>query len=465
MSNPRLVIVSNRGPVGFSFDGDRRPVPGAPAGGLATGLRPLLEPGTAWIAAAVSEPDRAAARLGDGTIDVDGLGVRLLDLDANRYRLAYDVVANATLWYLHHGLWDLPRQPVFDAAWYEAWEAYRGINDEVADAVAAEVGPEVGADDAIVLVQDYHLALVAGALAERGVNAPVVHFSHTPFAGAEGISVLPQAIATELLEGMAACAACGFHTERWAARFRAACVEVGVEAPRTFTADLAPDVEGVRRVAAGRACQDALAAIEATVGDGMQLITRVDRLELSKNVVRGFLAYESLLARRSDLREQVVFAAFMYRSREGLDDYRIYEEQIVALVDRINVTYGSAHWTPVVLDIGDDFPRSVAALRRYDVLLVNPVRDGLNLVAFEGPAVNERNGVLCLSTEAGAFESLADVVEPLDPFDIESTASALERALDRPDDARRVGATRLLQATEARDPQGWLEAQIDAASG
>lgn len=461
MPSPRLVIVSNRGPVGFSLDDAGRPVAGPPGGGLATGLRPLLAPGTTWIAAAMSDADRVAARRGDGTVDVDGLGVRLLDLPEQTYRLAYDVVANATLWFLHHGLWDLPRQPVFDAAWRTAWDAYREINARVADAV---VEAATAHDDVVVLVQDYHLALVGRTLADRGIAVPVVHFSHTPFAGAEGIGVLPADVGTELLDGMAAFTACGFHTERWAGRFRAACAELGVDAPATFTADLAPDVSGVQSVAGGSACAVAFGRLEERVGRERRLVVRVDRLELSKNLLRGFLAYEALLDRRPDLHGEISFAACMYRSREGVEDYRVYEEQVVDLVARVNGRFATEGWEPIVLEIGDDFPRSVAALRRYDVLLVNPVRDGLNLVAFEGPAINERDGIVCLSTEAGAFDSLADAVEPLDPFDVESTADAIERALDMAAPDRRAMAARLRQRAGTRTPSGWLEAQLAAAT-
>lgn len=463
MRNPRLVIVSNRGPVGFTLDDDGRPVAGSSAGGLATGLKPLLGAGTTWIAAAVSDADRVAARRGDGTVDVDGLGVRMLDLPEDRYRAAYDVVSNATLWFLHHGLWDLPRRPVFDAAWHEAWKAYREVNGLVADAVVSTVDTGAASGgESIVLVQDYHLALLGRELAERGVTVPVVHFSHTPFAGAESIGVLPERCGRELLESMAAFTGCGFHTGRWARRFVEACRELDIEPPPTFTADLAPDLVGVRSIAAGDACGAALDALEATIGD-RDLVVRVDRLELSKNVLRGFLAWETLLERRTDLRGTAVFGAFMYRSREGVEDYHIYEEQVRDLVARINARFASRDWEPIVLEIGDDYPRAIAALRRYDVLLVNPVRDGLNLVAFEGPGVNERDGAVCLSTGAGAFDSLAGVVEELDPFDTESTAAALERALALPATERAARAGELRRRIEERTPARWLDAQVAAA--
>jgi trehalose 6-phosphate synthase len=198
------------------------------------------------------------------------------------------------------------------------------------------------------------------------------------------------------------------------------------------------------------------------IGDRIAIV-RVDRLELSKNLLRGFLAFELLLERRPDLHDRVVFASLAYRSREGVLDYLAYEQEVTGLVDRINARFGRPGWTPIQLFVGDDHPRSVAALKRYDVLLVNPVRDGLNLVAFEGPAVNERAGVLCLSTEAGAHATLGDVVESIQPFDVEGTAAALERAISLGGAERASRAARLQAAIEAVTPSAWLDAQLAAA--
>lgn len=452
------MIVSNRGPVGHRFDDDGRPIPTPPAGGLATGLRPLLGEGTTWVAAAISDADRAVVRSGGGRVEADGLAVRMLAVDPDVYRLAYDVVANATLWFLHHGLWDLPRRPSFDRHWFEAWDAFRSFNAEFAEAVA-----EIAAEDAVVLVQDYHLSLVAEPLRRLRPELAMVHFSHTPFAGAEGILPLPAEPARELLGAMARFDACGFHTSRWADRFAAACAELDVSPAPTFAAPLAPDVDGLREVAAGAACDDRLAELDDLLGD-RRAIVRVDRLELSKNVLRGFQAYEALLERRTDLRGTVVFVAFAYPSRDGVLDYLAYEQEVRGLAGRINARFGSGSWEPIVLDIGDDFARSVAALRRYDVLLVNPVRDGLNLVAHEGPAVNERAGVVCLSREAGAFERLAPAVEAVHPFDVTQTAATLERALAMGPEEREAQAQRLRDLIASWTPGQWLDANLAAVA-
>nr|MDP9020813.1 trehalose-6-phosphate synthase [Actinomycetota bacterium] len=209
-------------------------------------------------------------------------------------------------------------------------------------------------------------------------------------------------------------------------------------------------------------CGAALADMARRVGD-RRLIVRVDRIELSKNLLRGFHAFDDLLRTHPEWREQVVFAAFVYPSREGLADYLAYRQEVEGLVRRINETWATPQWTPILYDPSDDFPRSVAGLRRYDVLLVNPVRDGLNLVAKEGPLVNERAGVLVLSRESGAWSELGTAALGIHPFDVAATSDALHTALSMGDGERRrhAGAVRTLAA--ARTPHDWLAEQLAAA--
>jgi trehalose 6-phosphate synthase len=277
-----------------------------------------------------------------------------------------------------------------------------------------------------------------------------------------GMRILPDDVATELLTGMAGFTACGFHTARWAKAFEACCEEVLGSAPPTYVTPAAADADDVQAVAAGDACAAELAKLEAVLGD-RKLLVRVDRIELSKNMLRGFLAFEDLIEHHPEWRERVVFGAFMYPSREGLADYLAYRQEVESLVDRINETWSTPTWTPILIDGTDNFPRSVAALRRYDVLLVNPVRDGLNLVAKEGAIVNERDGVLALSREAGAWEELHEHALAVNPFDVSGTAEVMRAALELPADDRRTRAAGLRATALARTPADWFADQIRAA--
>jgi trehalose 6-phosphate synthase len=458
-----VIIVAHRGPVTFVRDERGGFQAQRGAGGLAGTLGPLLthhggEDGpVTWVAAAMGEDDRAAAAA--GVTQLHDIDLQLLELDPREHRLHYEVVSNATLWFLYHGLFDLPRRPRFDDRFREAWDAYVAVNGAFADRVA-----DVAAGDDIVLVQDYQLALVPGVLAARRPDLRVVYFTHTPFCGPNSIRVLPDDVARAICSSMAAVPS-GFHTRRWAEAFEASAITVlGAEHPRSpvFAASLGADPTDLVETAESPEGRAALDALEARIGDRM-LLMRSDRIEPSKNIVRGFLAFDRLLELHPELRERVVFAAKLNVSREGLAEYQAYRHEVEQAGARVNDRWARGDWEPVVMDLRDDFPRNVAGYLRYDVLLVNPIKDGLNLVAKEGPLVNRRDGVVCLSTEAGAYDELRSAVLAVHPYDLEQNAVTLHTALTMPEDARRDQATRLRDLAAAITPARWLQELVSVA--
>ena len=454
---PPVVLVSNRGPLSFRHEGGEL-VATRGGGGLVSGLAPLVaETDTVWIATALSDADRTAAER--GVIEADGIRARTLAIDPDTLARAYDGVCNSMLWFLHHALHDLTRRPVIDAGFRAAWTAYRDYNRAFARVVAEEAP-----DRAVVLVQDYHLSLLGPLLRAARPDLRAVHFSHTPFAPPHLLRVLPDDLAVELLEGMAGHDACGFHSARWADDFRRCCNEIAGIDPVTFVAPLAPDAADLRAVGGSDRCEDEVARIDADLGD-RRLIVRVDRIDLSKNLLRGFRAYDTMLRDRPDLRGTVVFRALGYPSREGLPEYLAYRAEVESLAEVVNRRWATPDWQPIELDLDDDFPRSVAHLRRYDVLLVNPIRDGLNLVAEEGALVNERDGTVVLSREAGVHDVLAGAVRSVNPFDVEDQAAALAEALDMAPATRKGFADELRRRAEARGPADWLADQLAAVAG
>ncbi len=447
-----LVVASYRGPASFAVEPDGTLAARPAAGGLAPSLLSALEgAGAAWVAVATGAADRRAAAEGAAAGVAGGTLVRLVELDPEVQAAAYRVVANGTLWLLHHGLFDRVREPVCDRAWHAAWDGFRELNRVIADAVASEAD-----DGATVVVNDYHLVLVGRYLAERRPDLRTVHFHHTPFCDAEELRVLPRAVAGELIAGLSSFGACGFHTERWAARFRACASSAGMEPPPVFSAPLGPDAEGLRAIAETPGCAERRAALLDRLG-GRALLLRSDRVEMAKNLVRGFLAYEELLERRPELRGRVTFLARTYPSREDVPGYLAYRREVEAVAERVNERFGTGDHLPVELEVADDLLSSVAALSCYDVLLVNPVRDGMNLVAKEGPVVNRRHGVVVLSPEAGAFEELGPQVVAVEPFDVSGTAATLERALEMPEDERARRHEALERLAGARPPRRWLD--------
>ncbi len=457
MQRPRpIVIVSNRGPVSFAIGADGELVGRRGAGGLVSGLAPLVRgTSTTWIAAAMTDGDRVVAERGATT--AEGFRVRLLAFDPGTWTAHYDTVCNEALWFAHHGLFDPVYAPAWPAGWVDGpWAAHQRVNEAFADAVVADA-PQ----GAAVLIQDYHLCLLAPSVRRRRPDLRLVHFSHTPFATPTWLGMLPAAARRELVAGLAAHHACGFHTQRWADDFRLSCVDAGQAPPSCFVAPLGPDPDDLAATLASDACLAAAARLEELVGD-RQFLVRVDRIELSKNVLRGFDAYEALLAAEPVRHGTVVFGAFVYPSRSGVADYDRYRAAVDARVAAINERFGTDTWTPIVYDQDDDYPRSMAALARADVILVNPIRDGLNLVAKEAMVVNHRGGQLVLSPEAGAWDELGVSSWRADPFDIGATASALAAALDAPVDERTRRAAALRQASLARNPAHWLADQVAA---
>jgi trehalose 6-phosphate synthase len=479
----RTFVVSNRGPLTFrrEADGALRALPAG--GGLVSALAPLLSGGSTrdgssdggggtdmagsevtWASVTMGAADREAAS--KGLMTDDHISLLPVSIDDDTYRQAYDVVANTTLWYCHHHLWDLPSRPRFDRHWRQAWEGYRTYNQAMADAVSAQASP-----GDTVLVQDYHFSLLGRMLAERRPDLRTAHFLHTPFADPSMLRVLPGDAVDELLAGLAGFGACGFHCHAWEAGFRACFAEAGADAgagiggltmPATFVSPLAPDHEGLRAEAAGAACVAAADALRAEVGD-RRILLRVDRIEPSKNIVRGMLAFEELLESHREWREKVVHVALVYPSRQGLAEYLAYGAEVAHVAERINHRHGTPGWTPIVLHADDNRPRSLAALTLYDVLLVNPVRDGLNLVAKEGPLLNAVDGVLVLSERAGAYEELGGAALVVNPFDVSGTAEALHAALAMGDDERAERAGRLRDAVLARTAADWISDQLSAA--
>ncbi|QER89545.1 alpha,alpha-trehalose-phosphate synthase (UDP-forming) [Streptomyces tendae] len=451
----QVLVASNRGPVSYEVadDGSLRAKRGG--GGLVSGLSAIgPEAGALWVCSALSDGDREAVRRGVGED-----GVRMLDVPADVHADAYNGIANSVLWFVHHMLYQTPLEPVFGAEFRRQWASYETYNRAFAEALAEEA-----AEGAAVLVQDYHLTLVPGMLRELRPDLRIGHFSHTPWAPPEYFAMLPDDIARQVLQGMLGADRLGFLTRRWADAFTACCERFagGPGDTRIGVHGLGADADFLRARSHEADVDERMAALKEEIGEGRRTIVRVDRTELSKNIVRGLLAYRQLLDDRPEWRERVVHVAFAYPSRQDLAVYRDYTAEVQRLADEINERYGTPGWRPVVLHVKDDFARSLAAYRLADVALVNPIRDGMNLVAKEVPVVSDTGCALVLSREAGAHEELGDDAITVNPYDVVETAGALHEALSmRPED-RTERSKRLAAAATALPPARWFLDQLEA---
>ena len=469
-----VLIASNRGPVAFRWSEDGALHLSRGAGGLVSAVSEVAKHGTTrWVCAALSEADRTAAtaapegRLDLAGHDTGGAAVRMLPIAETTFRRAYNAVANSTLWYVNHTLFDTPRHPSFDARWSIYWQAYVDYNTAFADAIAQEAAP-----GAKVLVQDYHLLLAPALLRERRPDVRIGHFTHTPWAEPSYFSLLPDDIGAEILTGLLGADSVGFHSSRWAEAFVRCCVRLlGADAgganvhfaqrsTQVHVHALGVDGEELRTRAAAPDVATRRAILRRRVG-AAQVLVRVDRTELSKNIVRGLAAYRELLRSHPEHRERVVHVVLAYPSRHDLPDYRAYTADVQRLAREIDDEFATSSWSPVLLEVNDDYARSLAALSIADVLVVNPLRDGMNLVAKECPVLSERGVSIVLSREAGAADEMGADALLVNPYDVSGTAQAMHQALSTPAEERKSRTERLAKTATALPPNAWLAAQLD----
>jgi len=482
----RVLVASNRGPVSFRLSDDGQLTSRRGGGGMVSGLSSVAgQAEVLWVCAALSDADRTAARAApggyldtpDASLDGAGSAVRMLDIPAATFDRAYNGIANSTLWFIHHMLYDTPNRPHFGLAFRREWESFRAYNAAFADALAEGAGPEgrYRRGGVRAMVQDYHLTLVPRMLADRRPDVAIGYFCHTPWAPPDYFAILPDDVARQVLEGVLGADHAGFHTRRWADAFLDCCQAVlAAEVDRaegtvrhrghTTTVGVHPlgvDAGELRERAAAADVQAHVTALASAAGN-RKLIVRIDRTELSKNIVRGLAAYRELLVSYPRWRGQVTHLAFAYPSRHDLPEYREYTASVQRLARQITDEFGTDDWDPLVLQVNDDYARSLAAYRLADVLLVNPIRDGMNLVAKEGPLLSERGCALVLSREAGAAAQLGGDALLVNPFDVTGTAKALHEALSMPDAERKRRAALLAEEGAASPPQEWFADQVSA---
>jgi trehalose 6-phosphate synthase len=476
VANARVVIASNRGPLSFRYDGEDRLASSRGGGGLVTAMTSAAAtPDTLWLCAALSDADREAAqacpdgRIDQGGHDTGGAAVAMLPIDPGVLAAAYTRFSTSTLWHLNHGLTDVVATTT-DDAWRRDWESYVDYNQTFAAAIA-----DLAADGAKILVQDYHLDLVPAALRALRSDLRIGHFTHTPWATRDDFARLPADVAEALLFGMLGADSLGFHAPRWAADFADCAVDVlgatyddnavthaGRAVPLRIHA-LGVDPEPLRARAAEADVRKRIAGLRTKIGKDKQIIGRVDRTEPAKNIHRGLLAVAQLFRDHPEHLGNVVHVAIEYPSRQDVAEYRNYTADCVALAEEINSELSTADWTPVLLNVRDDYPRSLATLCDSDVLLVNSLRDGMNLVAKEG-ALLSNDSTLVLSRETGAADEMAVGALLVDPLDVEATAEALHTALTMSAAERADRHRKLAEVAAALPPRAWLQAQLDALS-
>lgn len=476
----RVIFVTNRGPIEHQFAEDGTPVAQCGAGGVVSGLlcaargRPV-----SWISVAMTDADRALAQPhGDAVIaapcGMDDLTARLVYIPPKTYSRYYDSVSNRLLWFAQHGL---PHERIAAApSIRQHWErGYVAVNQALADAVLADMGD--GSDNTSVMFHDYHLYLAPKMVRDRAPAVCMQHFIHIPWPAPQEWASVPDDMVRSIYEGLIANDVIGLQTTRDVTHF--------LDGVQRYLpgANVSRDDAIVRwqgRQIAVRAYPIALtketveedanapAALEQVerireqfhLDDGRKLIVRVDRVEPAKNIVRGFQAYERMLGRHPELHGRVTMLALLVPSRESVSEYRRYAARVRAVIAAINERFGNEDWQPIVALFGNDRARALACMRHYDVLLVNSLADGMNLVVKEGVLLNQRNGVIVLSQRAGAYVQLEQGVLGIAPEDVAGTADALYMALAMPVADRAALARAARAALKEETASRWLSRQL-----
>jgi trehalose 6-phosphate synthase len=471
----KLLVVANRAPVTYGRNADER-VARRGGGGLVTALGGLLaHHDVTWIASAMSDEDRVVAAEHEGsfaetTRDGASYKLRLVAHDPIQYDRFYNVVANPTLWFLQHYLWDLGAAPEFGLELHEAWAAgYIPVNAAFARATLEELEHE---PDAAVFFHDYHLYRAPQLVREERPGVVTSHFVHIPWPEPDYWHTLPVSWRRDIHEGLLANDVVGFHTGRWrraflesaerllgaTVDFEAGTVEYGGRITRVAVRPIGVDAGEFERLREDPAVLEREATLVASRPE--RLIVRVDRIDPSKNIVRGFEAFALLLERHPELHGKVGILALLSPSRQNIPAYVEYAAAVDTAARDVNGRFGRDGWQPVELDIADDFYRSVAGYKQFDVLLVNSVFDGLNLVAKEAFLANVQDGVLVLSENAGAHDELGEWALTVNPCDLLDQAEALYDALTMPVEERRRRADAIRDYVRTHDIREWVDAQL-----
>jgi trehalose 6-phosphate synthase len=427
------------------------------------------------VASAMTDEDVAVAREAGGpvSIELDGIDydVLMVESDPAAYDQFYNVIANPILWFIQHYLWDLSNAPDIRQAEVDGWErGYKVVNEDIARAVTEAISDE---DDPVVMLHDYHLYTCPGLIRAARPDVFLHYFVHIPWSQPDSWRILPNRWREEIYLSMLASDIIGFHTTSYCRNFLQCCrdlMELEVDYERMSVMyegrevwvrayPLSIDTGRLYRAAESREVKDYEEELLKRRRDN--LIIRVDRADLSKNVLRGFTAFDVFLEQHPEFREKVTFIAHLQPSRQDVPEYAEYLERIEALVAVVNHRHGTTDWMPIDLRIYENFNEAVARYKHFDLLMVNSLFDGMNLVAKEAPAVNTRDGVVMLSENTGAHEELSDCTLSVNPFDIQEQADTIHRALTMEPEERRIRAERLKEIITERDPGDWVDEQMD----
>lgn len=477
IQDKEIIVASNRGPVVFKRNatGEIELIRGA--GGIVGSMIPFLKKthGT-WVSSAIGECDHYMNNKYNGKVPISSDNpeyyVQFVKTEEDVYNRFNGKFANPLLWFIHHSMWNPPYSPCADDELHQAWDSYQHVNSMFAETIGGDIYKSEKTP--IVMLQDYHIYLAPKMIRKAHPDVLMTQFVHIPFPAPEIFQQLPNHMQTEILESVLTNNVLGFHIKRYMKNFLRTVEQILPTASvdelsgdilyeghichvRTYPISI--DIETLQKQGQAPNVASKEAEIDEIVGD-CKLIYRTDRADLSKNIIRGFQAYDMFLERYPEWKEKVKFVATLMPSRQDIKIYREYTDNIRDIVKNINEKHATLDWEPIKYICKGDFDLVVALLKRYDVLMVNPILDGMNIVAKEGSVLNENNGVLILSTGAGCYEELNDGAICINPYDLRQTAESIEMALLMDDKSKSHLLAEARAAIMGNDLNKWVSDQL-----
>lgn len=477
LQDKEIIVASNRGPVLFKRDGEGRLELIKGLGGIVGSMIPFMKKTHAkWVSSAIGECDHYINDKYNGKVPIPlenpEYYLQFIKTEEDIFNRFNGKFANPLLWFIHHSMWNPPYSPCADEEMHQAWDSYQYVNTKFAEAIGEDIS--TSNKTPIVMLQDYHIYLTPKMIREQHQDVLMSQFVHIPFPAPETFQQLPNHMQIEILEGMLTNDVLGFHIPRYMNNFfqtvkfilpNALVNEIvgdiiyNGHVCHVRTYPISVDINTLQTLAQSKNVIAKEAEVKEMIGD-CKLIYRTDRADLSKNIIRGFQAYDLFLEKYPEWKEKVKFVATLVATRQDIKAYRDYTDKIKDIVKEINEKYATPDWEPIKYICRGDYELVIALLKKYDVLMVNPIIDGMNIVAKEGSVVNENNGVLVLSTGAGCYEELKDGAICINPYDLRQTAESIDTALLMDDETKAQMSQEAKSAVKRNDLNKWISDQL-----
>jgi trehalose 6-phosphate synthase len=477
LEGKNLILASNRGPVEFQKE-ENKIVMKRGAGGLVATLMPLMEAlNGVWIASAMTAEDETISRkYPENRVPVPQddpkFWVSFVLSDPEQYRKYYSVISNPLLWFVQHNMWNSPYTPDIDDEIHDAWkDGYELINQLFSDKIVREANRN--SKKPLIMLQDYHLYLCPVLIRKELKNIFLSQFIHIPWPQCDYFNIIPEYMRTSIMEGLLSNNLLGFHIPRYVTNFLQCADSIAEEVDyaqgtvqyngnitQVRSYPISVDYNSITDLScAGPVCQK-----EHLINDikkDMFLFYRSDRADLSKNIIRGFKAYSLFLDKHPEYKGKVKFLSTGKPTRQQIKEYDDYSLKIIEVVKKINNKHGYDGWEPIESRSISDYGLCIACFKNYDCLVVNPIADGMNIVPKEASVVNEQNGVLVLSVNAGCYDELKDYSLNVNPFDITETADAFYQAVKMGEEERKKRQEGLKEIIKKRTIYHWISEQFD----